>query len=362
MEPKKTNPLIPILMGTITLLFVALVAFRLLQADPAPAPAQVPAASVAKSTDDLPEHPEVEVAHIPDEKSRFEKLIAGSGIDRDLAEEARVRAKLKEMFEKIHITQEDFTNAYDYQDNRQALEDYLASLPPEMVPLLMELLEEEKYFVSRYILIRALGEIGSDLAADALIARFDYALEVGKAKEVERTMEALGLVDSAYSFDALHDLLDRDDEGALRNRTRFVMELGNHSMNKQAVPTFLSIARESGHPRTREASARALKQAADPKSVVEIERLLETERSPYVRQSLMGALGVTGDRNSLRVLENIGRTDDDVSTRASAVQAIYRIGGTEAREALQRLAESEENESNRARAVRQALALEERGF
>jgi HEAT repeat protein len=223
----------------------------------------------------------------------------------------------------------------------EALDRALAALGPEAVELLVELLGTEKDFLNRRRLLLALGEIGSDRAADALADHYWGLLGAERETELNYTIQALGRVDSPHSFDLLTGLIEHD--AATEHRFRFVEELGRHSDSARAVPTFLRVADAKQEPyfKARSRAALAIKWANDRAAAPQVESLLEEEKNKYVRQALCGTLGDLGDPASVRRLETIARSDPELPTRLSAIRAISRIGGDDARRIIESLEQDE---------------------
>ncbi len=346
---------VALILGVLTAAFFGLVGYQLLRGEPKERGAPATPHAAPAAAEEAPPH---EVGPNPSQ-SLFQDLIARSGIRRLPEEEVLVRAKILEGFSLIFVDAEHPENAPYYQARRAELEAYLASLPPEMVPLLLEILEAEQDFVNRLILLDALGQIGSDLAADALARHFQYAYDNQKATQLARSVSALGAVDSDHSYDLLNDFIASESPAAEEHRFRFVEQLGLHSRREESVPLFLELAGDADRARVRNKAAQALKRTQRFDSAPAIERLLVEEEHPYVRQTMIGALGAVGDRASIEALAEIARNDDKDDTRASAVESIYKIGGDRAKEILREVAETDEDKRVRERAQRNLRKLDE---
>jgi len=245
--------------------------------------------------------------------------------------------------------------------HRAALDALLAELGPESVDLIAELLEEDWNFLDRRALIRRLGEIGTDRAADLLVAHYQTLAEKGVETELNYTIQALGAVQSPHSFTLLASLIE--GEGVPEHRFRFVEQLGRHRDNVQAVPIFLRVADSQNEEyfKARSRAALALKWADDPRSAPQVERLLDSEQNKYVRQALCGTLGELGDPASVAKLATIARSDEEHQTRMSAIRALSRIGGDEARKIIEELREGDANERVRLEATRALERMDENG-
>ena len=244
---------------------------------------------------------------------------------------------------------------------REALDEFLAQLGPEAIPMLVALLEREPDFLNRRRLIMALGEIGSDRAADELVNHYWRLFDGDQETELNYAIKALGLVQSPHSFGLLTGMIE--DADAIPHRYRFVEQLGRHRDNVQAVPTFIRVADSANEPyfKTRSRAALALKWANDPRSAPQVERLLGTEEDKFVRQALCGTLGDLGDTGSIPKLEHVARGDTDHQTRMSAIRALSRIGGPEARQIIEELQQSDEHERVRLEAARALQRLDQNG-
>ncbi|MFQ5654693.1 MAG: HEAT repeat domain-containing protein [Planctomycetota bacterium] len=276
--------------------------------------------------------------------------------------EEEVRRRLMKLFEDTYFDLNiDAEGAVRIARAREELEEYLAGLPPEMVPLLLEILDENPDFVNRRFLIRALGEIGSDEASLGLVDYYRRLRDAeGNANEMKYTIEAIGRVDSDLSYSLLTAMIEEEAEKP--NRLRFVEQLGEHSRRREAVPIFTELMMEEANFQVRNRAAQALKKTAERSSAPDIEKALETEENPYVRQTMLGALGAIGDAGSFGSLERIATSDEDPVTRMSAVAAIAKIGGADAKRILEGIAEEDTNARVRFDARRAIVKLEGRGF
>jgi len=245
--------------------------------------------------------------------------------------------------------------------HRAALDELLALLGPEDVDLIAEMLAGEWNFLDRRAMLRRLGEIGTDHAANLLVEHYWTLAAAGVETELNYTIEALGTVQSPHSFTLLTDLIGT--EHTYHHRFRFVEQLGRHRDNIQAVPTFLRVADSANEDyfKTRSRAALALKWADDPRSAPQVERLLDSEQDNYVRQALCGTLGELGDPASVGKLAAIARTDTNHQTRMSAIRALSRIGGDDARGVIEELRESDGHERVRLEATRALEQMDENG-
>ncbi len=374
--PRRTVHVGTIVMGLTVAAFIGFIVYLAVRKPPGTGATAESGARLAGAPVDaalVPAHDtDIDPAHL-------EALIANR-TDRVLEEEEAVRQKILEYFRLIYVDMENTANAPFFKERRAELEAYLAGLPPSMVPLLIELLANEKDFINRYILIAALGEIGSDLAADALVAHYHWAKSRNnKIKDLERAIEALGKVGSDHSYDLLTGLIAEEGDYEKEHRYRFVKQLGAHPRRDEAVPLFHDLAANSGQPNVRNYAAQALKRAAKPESAPEIERMLQTEKNDFVRQTELGILGEIRDPASIDALADVARIDDNDTNRRSAVESIYKIGGTRAKEVLKEVADQKdishkkvgaqtntgdcpECKKVREAARRRIVALEEQGY
>lgn len=243
------------------------------------------------------------------------------------------------------------------------LEEFLAGLPPEAVPMLLEILDSEEDFVLRRKILYGLGAIGS---AEAALGLADYYeklinLEADKDSEIAHTIRALGEVDSDVSFDLLEDFITTEN-GRQKHRFRFVQALGDHSNSAAAVPLFTDLMQDDIHFKVRNNAAQALKKASVHTTAPDLERAVMTEQNNYVRQTMMGALGSIGDTGSISTLENIARNDEDPVNRLSAVSAITKIGGSSAKSILEEIAAKDAHERVRYYAKKGVAKLEDDGW
>lgn len=245
------------------------------------------------------------------------------------------------------------------QARKDALEDLLATLGPEAVDMLVQLLIEEPDFINRRQIIYALGRIGSDPAANALVDHYWRLYGEEQEGELNHTIQALGIVQSEHSFGLLTQMIET--EAAEPHRFRFVEQLGRHKENARAIPTFLAVAEEDGYFKTRSRAALALKWAGDPASAPQVERLLDSEQDKFVRQALCGTLGDLGDPASVNRLATIARTDTEHQTRMSAIRAMSRIATAEARQVIEERATADEHERVRIEAERALRRMDQGG-
>ncbi len=271
---------------------------------------------------------------------------------------ARIEAELLKLLRAIGQPPYDREDLVRLQQLLLELEDYVAGLDPKHAPLVLELLDAEENFLTRFSLIKGLGYMGGDIAAQGLADHYVKLSESDSLAEIQRTVDALGEIDNDASYGLIEDLIYNSRP---KDRFRFVKALGNHSRRGDAVPLMLELAREEPGDRLRNKAAQALKKAADPHSAPEIERMLDTEKSQYVRQTMIGALGAIGDPKSLRVLKNIALNDPEVSTRLSAINAIRKIGTEEALPILEQVAEKDKEPRLRDDAKRFSKELQDQG-
>ncbi|HIA27745.1 MAG TPA: HEAT repeat domain-containing protein [Planctomycetes bacterium] len=332
---RKGNALVPVLGAVVLLATIALITF-LWFGVAAPTPQSQEMTSSPRSDDpgtrgsDAAAPPPTTVGQIPDPSER-------SPLEQQMIE------TIFDLFQSMQWNQAmDLSVAHRVARAREELAAYLAGLPPEAVPMLLGLLEEEPDFINRRFLIRGLGKIGTAEAIAGLERHYWQMLELNKESEIKYTVEAIGSADNDVCFDALVRL--SGDESARPHRWRFIEALGNHSRRTEAVPLFTEALANDPFFRVRSRAALGLKLAAIVDSASRIETALEREKNPYVRQAMIGALGGVRDIQSLGALEEILANDPDLQSRMSAARSIARIGGDRARAILQAVLEREEHQ------------------
>lgn len=345
--------LVPIVIAVLAASFLSIVVFQAVQrspqdgswSDPSAAPdhgkdATTTSHSLAGSPPDVP-------------TATGNAAAPAAGADLDAA----IRAQLGAFFARMPaaVIPLNAEGRIDVHRAREELQDYLDTLGPESVDTLVAVLEEETDFSNRRFLMRTLGRIGTDTAADGLLAHYHRMATANVDSEAKHTIKALGLVDSPHSFEQLVHLAT--ESGDPQHRHKVLEELGGHHMTGEAVPLYKELMVEDSRTNVRSYAARALKRTGDLRAAPDIEIALAAETNRYVRQSMIGALGGIGDANSVRALEAVANTDKDHVSRMSAVNSLRMIGGGAARTVLESIAEKDSNERVRQDAQRALTAL-----
>lgn len=347
--PMRGNVLVPILLGVLLILLLAISSYLWLGTRSTSTTATSLAGSSGSEGDAPvaigsggPSSTDVQIPD-PSQRSPLEEEMLG---------------KITELFQAMQWNSAlDLSVAHRVARAREELEAYLEGLPPEAVPMLLGLLAEEPDFVNRRFLIRGLGKIGSAEAILGLEEHYWRMLALNKESEIKYTVEAMGAADNDIGFEALVRL--SREEQARPHRWRFIDALGSHSRRVDAVPLFTEALQQDSFFRVRSRAALGLKQAAVVDSAPHIENALKLETNPYVRQAMIGALGGVRDIQSLTVLEEILANDSDLQSRMSAAHSIARIGGDRARAILQAVIDREDHERVRFEAQRGLDFLEE---
>ncbi|MEE8143139.1 MAG: HEAT repeat domain-containing protein, partial [Planctomycetota bacterium] len=356
------NVALPLLMTLLSLLFIGLVIYQFEKARTTPRnPVMVQ--EPGKSSSGEPTDATGTVGPSFDGTSDSPKL---EKMGYTSAGEEEVRRRILELFRDMdfELVNMDAKQARQLIRAREELKEYLATLPPEMAPILLDLLALESDFVNRRFLIKGLGAMGGDGAALGLTDHYNMLneapLEERKVHEIKYTVEALGAVDNDLSYHLLSDLIENDEK--LMDRWRFVEALGKHSRRWEVVPVFTQLMQEDKSLKVRNRAAQALKYTQDLPSAVDIEEAFEAENTMYVKQTMLGAIGSIGDPNSMKFLEQVVKTNSDFNIRVSAVNSILTIGGSEARRILEDVAEQDKHKRVREDARRALVKLEAKGF
>ncbi|MCA8959642.1 MAG: HEAT repeat domain-containing protein [Planctomycetes bacterium] len=364
-SPEASSKWVPLLLGGLGLAFVIATAFQIgrMGDDPTtvakiqPPTPPPPPADTSGTIASPPEGSGQTVDTTGGRPARADASAVGTAMEDALA---KVRQDL-EAFRARMQTARNREESQAFWDARMELLEYLKQLDPAYAGPVLEFLETADNFLQRRVLLLGLAEMGGDTIADGLADHYDEWSQKDKREqsgsEIKYTVEALGKIDTDHSFDLLNHYLR---EGDPQDRSRFVEQLGLHSRREESVPTFVDLAGHDTQNRVRNKAAQALKRTAHPRSAADIEKLLETERVPYVRQTMIGALGSIGDPASLKTLDRILREDEDVSTRLSACHSTAAIGGASARRILERVAASDENQRVRTYAEGKLVELEDR--
>lgn len=245
-----------------------------------------------------------------------------------------VRDQIADYFQKTQWDAAmDSSTAHRVARARNELESFLSSLGPEHAALLVGLLEEEPDFVNRRFLLRALGRIGTEEALTGLIDHYWWCSQELKESEVKHTIDALALANNDFSFDLLSQYALAED--TITHRYRFVGALTTSSRSADAVGIYSQLLTDDSHFRVRQRAAYGMKVSGSLSEIHAIEKALEQETNPYVRQSFLGAIGGIRDVGSVPHVNKILQEDEVLSTRLSAVRALLRIEGAAAIEALQ---------------------------
>lgn len=270
-----------------------------------------------------------------------------------------VRATIQGFFDRMPADISKLENPLSIVQARDELRNYLDSLSPEAASLLIEMLGTEPDFVNRRFLLYALAKMGTDVAVDGLAAHYWRMEELENESEIFHSVTALGQVGTPHSYDVILDFVERS--APHQHRARFVRALGDHPDVRRAVPTLIRLLREDTTTKVRVNAAQALTKSKDLNAAGDIERALETERHPFVRQAMIGALGGIRDVNSLPSLERILQTDQDHVDRMSAVSAVSKIGGDSARRILEKTAKEDTHDRVRFDAERALRRMNEEG-
>lgn len=257
-----------------------------------------------------------------------------SALDSLSSEMVSTRKKIDDYFQKAQWDSAmDASTAHRVGRARDELEALLSTLGPEHVALLIGLLEEEPDFVNRRFLLRALGRIGTEEALAGLIEHYWWCSQEQKESEVKHTIDALASADNDHSFELLSEYALSED--SIIHRYRFVGALTGSSRSSDALGIYSQLLTDESHFRVRQRAAYGMKISGSLSEIQSIERALQEEVNPYVRQSFLGAIGGIRDVRSIPRVNQILQEDEVLSTRISAVRALLRIEGTAAIEALQ---------------------------
>ncbi len=307
---------------------VALIALGCLLAflwAPAPTPTPLPSVTKAPPANNSPSNSKSRIANDSQQTSPLDTLSPKL---------LTLREKIDSYFQKTQWDSAmDSSTAHRVARARDELEEFLSGLGPEHVSLLIGLLEEEPDFVNRRFLLRALGRIGTEEALGGLIDHYWWCTQEQKESEVKHTIDALALADNAESFQLLSEFALSED--TITHRYRFVGALTQSSFSADAVGIYSQLMTDESHFRVRQRAAFGMKISGGLSDVPSIERALQEEVNPYVRQSFLGAIGGIRDVNSIPQVRKILQEDEVLSTRISAVRALLRIEGAAAIEALQ---------------------------
>jgi HEAT repeat protein len=194
---------------------------------------------------------------------------------------------------------------------------------PAVVPLLVELLEQEQldpFIASR--VIQVLGQHGSPLAIPILCQ------------------------------------LAEQNHGSLHLRTQAISALGKLVDPTTETTLFRLIANSTIPVALRAAAAEALAETFDPGRRVRLRALLNRERlQPELLASVIGALGRARDQESLPAMVRY-ILDDHPTVALRALTALAQIGDTSIAPLIMRVAQSAANQNVRLHAVGTLLQLE----
>lgn len=350
----------PLLLGALTVVFLVVILVQSLRDSDTPADelAMQPPTPIASAGDGerasgtgelQPTHPDPEPGAHTRSRSPEGSL--------DLGE---VRATIQDYFARIPDRATPGMSGLAVRQALDGLRDYLATLPPDAVPLLLELIDPEVTadFVHRRYLLYALGDIGTDEAVDGLIQHYHRMSQIDLEHEIGHTVKALGRVDSPHSFQLLTTMIER--EGRVEDRHRFLRVLGAHSMRQQALPLFTRMLGDDDSL-CRINASQGIKHSGDRSVAPTVERAIREEQCEYTKQAMIGALGGLQDVNSVSLLDEVLQTDSNLTNRLSCVDSLYRIGGPDAMSVLQRVAEQDGEERVRFDAQRKLRKLQEGG-
>lgn len=253
---------------------------------------------------------------------------------------------LHSYFEELEYNPDKPIDMNRIEKARAELEDYLAQLGPDAIKTLATILDAERDFVDRRMLLKTIGDLGPQSAEATFVLR-DFFM--ARYADPQNRSEMLYVVDSMAklqndtSYDMLVDLVDRgnSDPALHRYRDRFIEALGDHPKREEAVPRFVDTMSNDQLEYARNKAAQALGKIASPESLPDLYNAVEKERSWFVKQTMLGSIGKIGDPQSIPFLETQARMGKESSTRLSAAGALRRMGTPESDRILKNLESSE---------------------
>lgn len=208
----------------------------------------------------------------------------------------------------------------------------------EVVKILLYVLGSDRDSQTQCFAAVALGEIGSPLAADALL----YAFRKGESAIVPYAALGMGLLARNAADTAVSERIVPFLRAQLAERA-------NHDL-QGALAVSLGIARDAaaarpltkmlddeGDPELRAHLAIALGLIGDREAAPALRRALEDRSSPSLQREAALALGLLADSEAVEILTKLVREGTTEYVRGSAATALGRLASPEAAEALREI-------------------------